>query len=1116
MKIPYLSTRFYVVLALGFLFSAITAAYGQNEASKTKPQPAASLTRVKSKADTEKKSDTDTLKSEALKGLKWRNIGPAFASGRVSAIAVNPNKPSEYYIGVGSGHIWKTVNNGTTFSPIFDNYGAYAIGALAMDPNNSNVVWAGTGENKHQRALGYGNGVYKTEDGGKTWKNMGLKESRQIGKILIDPRNSNAVYVAAEGSVWASGNERGLYKTSDGGKTWEKVLNISENTGINHMAMDPRNPDIIYATSEQRRRHVFTKIGGGPESAVYKSTDAGKNWQKLTNGLPSGHIGGMAIEVSPVNPDIVYLIMEATDETGGFFRSTNRGASWTKMNDYSSSGQYYNLIICDPVDADKVYSMDVVSKVTNDGGKTWKDLGLNKRHVDDHCLWIDPKDTRHWTIGGDGGLYETFDDGEHYIHKTNLPITQFYRVNVDNTLPFYWVYGGTQDNNSMGGPSRNISSGGVSSDEWVVTLGGDGFWQAIEDDNPNIVYSAYQYGNIFRYDKLSGERLKIKPEPRKAELHFRWNWDSPFFLSKHHKTSLYMAANKVFRSNDRGNSWEVISDDLTRNEDRNQFKVMGKYWPSNAVAKDVSTSQWGTIVALAESALKPGLIYVGTDDGLIQVTEDDGKTWRKSSNFPGVPEYTYVSDVLPSRFDENVVFATFNNIKNDDFKAYVLKSIDKGKTWTSIASNLPKETVHTIAQDFMSADLMFVGTEFSFYITTDGGKIWTKFNAGLPDISVRDIAIQERENDLAIATFGRGFYILDNYSPLRKIDAKKLKSEEAILFPVKNALMYIEQGERYGTGSMFYIAPNPEFGATFTYYLKEIPKTKKQIRLLKEKELFNKSEPIPQPTKEQLRAEEDEIAPYLIFTIRDESGSIVRRLYHEPKTGINRVNWKLRYDSPSARVSEKPVYKPSVNNNDGMLVLPGKYTVDLSMDINGTIKKLAEPEAFETVALNNTSLPAANRAAMAQFFSQAAELRKTYDGLTRFISELQRRNENIRQLLQYTYAAPEDLKSKTRKITEQLRDIDFTLNGTKAVASFEEVPPENASLSYRLGVVLAGTWGSTSAPTQTMTSNYDILKEEIVPIIEAVKLLDSNLSAIEKILDALNAPYTPGRLPQLK
>ncbi len=1058
----------------------------------------------------------DTLQPALFSGLKWRGIGPAFTSGRVSDIAINPLNPNEYYVGAASGHVWKTVNNGTTFTPIFDNYGAYSIGSIAIDPNNQHVVWVGTGENTHQRALGYGNGVYKSEDGGKSWKNMGLKDSRQIGKILIDPRNSNVVYVAAEGSVWGPGGDRGLYKTTDGGQKWEKVLEISENTGINHIAMDPRDPDVIYALSEQRRRHFFTKIGGGPESGVHKTTDGGKTWQKLSRGLPSGHIGGGCIEVSPVNPDYVYLILEAADGNGGFFRSTDRGASWAKMSDYHSSGQYFNMIVVDPIDLNKVYSLEVVSKVTTDGGKTWSNIGLNKRHVDDHCMWINPSNTDHWLIGGDGGLYETFDGGQHYVHKTNLPITQFYRVNVDDTEPFYWVYGGTQDNNSLGGPSRNINSHGVSSGEWVVTLGGDGFWQAIEPGNPNIVYSAYQYGNIFRYDKQSRERIKIRPEPRKDELLYRWNWDSPFILSPHSKTRLYMGANKLFKSDDRGDSWEVISDDLTRDEDRNQFKVMGKYWPSNAVVKDVSTSLWGTIVSLAESRLREGLIYVGTDDGLIQVTEDDGKNWRRISKFPGVPEYTWVRDILPCRFDENVVFATFNNLKNDDFKPYVLKSSDKGRTWKSIAANLPNETVHSIAQDFINPNLLFIGTEFSFFFSIDGGNHWVKFQSGLPDIQIPQIAIQEREHDLVIATFGRGFYILDDYSPLRHISADRLKNEQGFIFPVKDALMYIEEGGRYGTGSTYYTAPNPPFGAVFTYYLKEVPQTLKALRLKTEKELFDKGAPIPQPSREVLVAEENEIEPYLVLTIRDEQGEVVRRLYEKPKKGVNRVNWRLRYDNPSAQAGNNASFSPSRNNSDGMMILPGNYTVNLEIYHNETFTALGEAVQFEAKVLENNSLPALNREEMVEFHRQVAELRRVSDGAQRFANELKNVNENMRQALHFTPNAPAEISTNLRSIAEQLRDLDFRFNGTRPQASSEEVPPEPVSLNHRMWAILAGTWSSTSTPTQTMRSNYNIIVEELPAILDELKAINEALDLAKTQMETLKAPWTPGRLPQIR
>ena len=447
------------------------------------------------------------LKSSLFSGLKWRSIGPAFTSGRIADFAVDPDNHSRFYVAAASGGIWKTDDDGTTFKPVFDHHGAYSMGCLAMDPNNHHVVWAGTGENNYQRALGYGNGVWKTIDDGKTWKNMGLKKSQHIGKILIDPRNSDVVYVAAEGSAWGPGGDRGVYKTTDGGKTWKKVLNISENTGVANMCFEPGNPDVIYAGAEQHRRRSFGAIAGGPESAFYKTTDGGKTWKKLTNGIPAVDKGGMALAVSPANPDIVYVMFQASNGKGGFYRSADRGASFKKMSNYYSSAQYYSELYADPKNPDKVYSVNTYGAVTLDGGKTWKHIGNNKRHVDDHAYWIDPKHTGHMLIGCDGGVYETWNGGKTFIFKNTLPVTQFYRVWADNTKPFYWVYGGTQDNNSVGGPSRNIKRGGVTSAEWITTVGGDGFWQASDPVNPDIVYSAYQYGNIFRYDRKSGERI---------------------------------------------------------------------------------------------------------------------------------------------------------------------------------------------------------------------------------------------------------------------------------------------------------------------------------------------------------------------------------------------------------------------------------------------------------------------------------------------------------------------------------------------------------------------------------------------------------------------------------
>ena len=1069
-------------------------------------------TEAKKKKEEDKK---DGLSAASFSGMKWRSIGPAFASGRIADFAVNPTNFSEYYVAVASGHIWKTTNNGITFDPIFDNYGVYSIGCITMDPNNTNVLWTGTGENNHQRALGYGNGIYKTADGGKSWENMGLKDSRQIGDIIIDPRNSHVVYVAAEGSAWGPGVERGVYKTTDGGKTWEKVLEISENTGVANICFEPGNPDVIYAGAEQRRRRQFGKIGGGPESAFYKSIDAGKTWDKLTNGIPGVDKGGMAITVSPVDPNKVYVMFEASNDKGGVYRSTDRGGSFSKMNDYNSSGQYYSELYADPVNADKIYSADTYSRYSEDGGKTWNNFSNNQRHVDDHALWIDPNNTDHFFIGGDGGIYESWDGGSSYLFKTTLPVTQFYRVSVDNTEPFYWVYGGTQDNNSMGGPSQNTNRGGVTSDEWVVTLGGDGFWQAIDPNNTDIVYSAYQYGNIYRYDKKSGERLKVQPVPRKDELTYRWNWDAPFILSEHAPTRLYMAANKVFKSDDRGNSWQVISEDITRDEDRNQFPVMGKYWPADAVAKDVSTSQWGTAVALAESPLKAGLLFVGTDDGVIQVSQDDGKTWTKTTTFPGVPEYTYVSDIYPSPYNENVVFATFNNIKSDDFKPYLLKSNDLGKTWVSIAGDLPDDQViHSILQDPVNENLLFTGTEFGIYFTLDGGSHWLKLGSGLPDVAVRDIKIQEREKDLVIATFGRGFYILDDYSLLRQLNDKTLEEKEAILFPVQDALMYLQEGSRYGTGSAYYKAENPKFGAAFDYYIKEIPESLKAKRLKKEKELFKAGSPIPQPTRLELQAEERETSPYLAFVITDKNGQVVRTLYEKASKGIHRAYWDLRYGSPGPVNLRKDEFDPTKESGSWMLALPGEYTVSMSMVENGELKSLAEPVQFNAVTLNNTTLPASDPQEVADFYSQVSDLYRVYAAASNFKEELVKKTAYIQQALQQNHEATAEIKTKAQQIKYQLDDLDFVFEGTPAKASWEEVPPEAVPLDNRFGNIAWVAWQSTAAPTETQKENYKILMEEFPPVLKELTKIDQELKAMDKTLDELKAPHTPGRVPK--
>src|SRR5580698_8047313 len=870
------------------------------------------------------------MNADTFAGVKFRLIGPAVASGRVMSIAVNPKNKFEYYVGVASSGVWKTVNDGTTWTPVFDGEGSFSIGWVTLDPNDPAVVWVGSGEANAQRSVSYGDGIYRSDDGGKNWSNLGLKKSEHVGRVVIDPRDSKVVYVAAEGPLWGPGGDRGLYKTTDGGKNWKPILAISENTGVVDVAMDPSNPDILYAAAYQRRRHVFTLIDGGPESAIYKSTDAGATWNKLKSGLPSVDMGRIGLAVSAVDPSVVYATIEAADGKGGIFRSNDRGATWERKNEFDVGAMYYAQVITDPRNVDRIFVMNVNLRESLDGGKTLHKVEENNHHGDNHAIWIDPDNTKHWIFGSDGGMYETWDNAKNWEFKANLPTVQFYDVAVDNALPFYNVCGGTQDNFSWCGPARTRNLNGIVNSDWYVTTGGDGFHSQVDPEDANTVYSESQYGVLVRYDKPTGQELLLQPQEGKGEPPLRWNWDSPVIISPHSHTRIYFAANKLFRSDDRGDTWKAISGDLTRQIDRNKLPVMGRVWEPDAVAKNQSTSFYGNIVALSESPKKEGLIYVGTDDGLIQVTADGGANWTKYDKFAGIPETTYVSRLAASRHDANTVYASFDNHKNEDFKPYLLRSTDAGKTWTSIAGNLPENgPVLAFAEDTVNANLLFAGTEFGAFFTVDGGSHWVQLKGGLPTIAVRDMVIQAREGDLVIATFGRGFYVLDDISALRQIKAESLE-HSAAMFPVKDSGLYIERhplGEpkKGFQGDAFYTADNPPYGAVFTAYLKEKLKTKKEKRQDAEKEAAKKNKTLPYPSNDELRAEAEQAKPELYFVIYDESRVPIRRVDGSTDSGFQRVAWDLRYAAPTVREhsgdGEEEDFPPAAAT--GLLVLPG-------------------------------------------------------------------------------------------------------------------------------------------------------------------------------------------------
>jgi photosystem II stability/assembly factor-like uncharacterized protein len=832
------------------------------------------------------------LTADVVRPLELRALGPALTPGRISDIAVDPRDRKVWYVAAASGGLWKTIDAGATWQPIFDRYGSYSLGCITLDPRNPDVVWLGTGENQSQRSVGFGDGIYRSGDGGRTWKHMGLATSEHIAKILIDPRDSAVLYVASQGPLWSPGGDRGLFKSTDGGKTWKAVLQISENTGITDLVMDPRNPDVLYAASYQRRRNVGLLIGGGPEAAIYKSIDGGSAWTKLPSGLPTVDLGRIALGISPQQPDIVYALVTAANKESGFFQSADGGATWTRQSNYKVvDPQYYGKIYPDPHKFDRVYAVDVSIHVTEDGGKKFQPAGW-KIHSDNHAIVFDPTEPDHLLVGNDGGLYETPDRGRTWRHFTNLPTTQFYRVAVDNTLPFYRVYGGAQDNGSLGGPARTAMKDGIRTSDWGRFGGADGMQPRVDPEDPNIVYTMSQNGAIVRLDRQKNSRASIRPKSDK-DAPVRWNWDTPFIISPHSAKRLYLAASVLYRSDDRGTTWTAISPDLTRQLDRSKIPVMGKLWGPDAVTRNLFTTDLSVSSALTESPVQEGLLAVGTDDGLIQVSADGGKSWSKSDSFPGVPEQTYVSALCASRHDGSVLYAAFNNWQRGDFKPYLAKSSDRGKTWTSIAANLPpRHCVWCLAEDHVNKDLLFAGTEFGLFFTVDGGKHWVALQGGLPVIAVRDLDIQRRENDLVCASFGRGFYVLDDYTPLRHL-AAAAQAKDGTLCPVRKVHRFEEQTREEPAEAMF-TTRNPPFGAVFTYYL-------------------------PSPAVKGSK---------VVLTVTDATGKTLRQLDGPITAGLHRVSW---------------------DRNAPDLVAAGIYRVTLARVAGGMTTTLGEAQTFEVV-----------------------------------------------------------------------------------------------------------------------------------------------------------------------
>jgi len=1103
-----------------FVFSSVFAFPQNKKAAKLKPVPPSAQEKTAQPSEQEKENKEappNPMSAGTFEGLKLRLIGPAMISGRVLDFAVDPKNHARYFIAAASGGVWKTENDGISWAPVFDGEGSYSIATVVLDPKDSNVVWVGSGESNSQRSVGYGDGVYRSDDGGKSWKNVGLKKSEHIGRIAIDPRDSNVVFVAAEGPLWGPGGDRGLYKTSDASKTWKKVLNISDNTGVVDVTIDPVEPNVMYAASYQRRRHVWTLIDGGPESAIYKSTDSGENWNKLKSGLPSEEIGRVGLAISPADHNVVYATVEAANKAGGIFRSKDRGATWEKRNDYNETAMYYGQIFADPKNVDRIYIMGLHIKVSTDGGKTVSDMPSKSKHVDNHAIWIDPDNTDHYLVGCDGGVYESYDRAANWEFKSNLPLGQFYDVTVDNALPFYNVYGGTQDNNNLGGPSRTTSASGITNADWFITQGGDGFRTQVDPEDPNTLYSEYQEGALTRYNKLTGENTGIMPQESNDGEVYRWNWDSPLIISPHSHTRVYFAANKIFRSDNRGDSWRIISPDLTRQIDRNSLPVMGKVWEPDAVAKNASTSFYGNIVVLSESPKKEGLIYAGTDDGLIQVTEDGGGNWRKLDKFPSVPDTAYVSRISASNQDANTVYAAFENHKNADFKPYLLKSTDAGRTWSSIVGNLPENgPVLAFAEDPVNPNLLFAGTEFGCYFTIDGGKKWVQLKGDFPTIAVRDLVIQARESDLIVGTFGRGIYILDDIRPLRNLKPEQLNASS--LVAVRNAVLYHESAPYGGRrkahmGEAFYTGDNPPFGATITYYLKEKLKTKKDLRHEAEKDAVKKGKSAAYPTTEELRTEAEEEPPAVLLTITEEDGRPLRILSGPTGAGIHRLTWDLRYSAPVLAPKKKSEGDEDFNGETGApLVIPGTYKVSMATRVAGVITPVGSPLSFTVAPLHGLPASAEERAALARFQRNVASLYRSVNGAAESAGQLKSRIQAVKRALLETPVAASTLIPRTNEIEAANNKVLRMLTGDQALqARNEPLPP---SIQNRVFQIMDEESTSSSPPTSTHIESFKIASQQLSQQLGVLrKLIDLDLASLEKDMEAAGAPWTPGRIP---
>jgi len=1048
--------------------------------------------------------------TDKFKSLEFREIGPAVMGGRIDDFAVVESNSKIVYVGTASGGVWKTTNNGTTWDPVFDKEGVSTVGDIAIAPSDPSVVWVGSGEPNNRQSSSWGDGAYKSIDGGKTWKNMGLEKTHHIGRIVIHPRNPDIVYVAALGHLWGPNPERGVYKSSDGGKSWSQVLKINDDTGVSDIAMDPESPDILFAAAYERRRTPFGFNGGGPDSAIYKTIDGGATWKKLTKGLPyenGGETGRIGLDVYRKDSNIVYAIVQ--HEKGGTFRSEDKGETWKKMGDTDPRPSYYSQIRIDPNNDLRIWELGAPMYYSEDGGKTFSTQRVRSIHGDYHAMWIDPADSNHMIAGSDGGIHWSYDAGKNWDFLNTIAIGQFYEITLDNEKPYH-ICGGLQDNGSWCGPSQTLVRDGIANEDWQVIHGGDGFYAAIDNVEPWIVYTESQDGSISRRDLRTGQQRFIRPEAKATEPHYRFQWNSPVAISAHDHNTVYYGGNYLFKSTNRGDTWERLGGDLTTGIDRNKLQIFSKTPDKNTLSRHDGVQEYPTITTLSESPLTPNVLWVGTDDGNVQVTRDAGKTWKNvAKKVPGVPSGTYVSRVVASKTAEGAAFVTFDGHRGDDYGIYIFSTTDYGENWKAIHNGIPDSagSVHVIREHPRNTNLLFVGAEFGLWVSWDRGANWTALKNNFPTVPVDDIQIQARENDLVLATHGRSIWIFDDLTPIEKMDAK-VESSPLTFFPPHAAVTWSIRQRRWSAGQKMFTAKNPAYGALVSYYLKdavpaEVPKKDK-----------DKKEGVEEPAKPETKSDAGEKKEGKVkITVLDKDGKTVREFDGPGAAGVNRANWDLR-SNPPAEPTPQQLEAEAAGfgfGPRGPLVDPGEYTIKI---------KAGDQEATQKVTVeddNRVTFSAVDRAARRETIDKLYAMAKTSDKDRRTIEGIQKALKDAREQWKKDAGKPnatkipedivkaaDELQKKVDAVAEKFIREQQSLGN--AGPPFEWKPDP---LPIQVQGLLSDLDGFSAAPDGQQKEKL----EELTPLLSDASAAVKNISETE--LPALNKKMNEAGIPHI-